>query len=178
MKDLQKVSKLAMRSAINKVLRQAKTLASKELRTVYRLKKVDIDRGMSLKLARGNDFTGTLEIGGKKLKLAIFPHRQLKVGVKVTIIRQAPKKIPGSFIAVLSSGHEGIFKRKGSKRIMTKGRYKGKLREPIVELVGPSIPQLFAGQKIIPKLKALVREKLPETFQHEFEFYLAREPDK
>lgn len=58
---------------------------------------------------------------------------------------------------------------------MTKGRYKEALRQPVVELMGPSVAQLFASKKIIERLKALVKEKLPEVFAHEFEYYLSRE---
>lgn len=41
---------------------------------------------------------------------------------------------PGAFVARMESGHVGIFKREGSPRQMTRGRYAwGKERQPIVE---------------------------------------------
>ncbi|MGR8932651.1 MAG: hypothetical protein ACU836_18685 [Gammaproteobacteria bacterium] len=41
----------------------------------------------------------------------------------------------GGFVAEMLSGHVGIFKREGAKRLMTRGRFKGKKRQPIVEQV-------------------------------------------
>lgn len=174
-KDVAKAAHMAMRSAINKVLRSCRTEANRLLRESYRLSKSDIDKVMSLKLSTGSNLTGQLIVGGQRFKLYAFPSRQLKIGVKVTITKRSPKTLPHRFIATMQSGHTGIFQRKGDKRRMTKGRYKEALRQPVVELMGPSVAQLFASKKIIERLKALVKEKLPEVFAHEFEYYLSRE---
>lgn len=40
---------------------------------------------------------------------------------------------PGAFVARMESGHVGIFKREGAPRQMTRGRYAGKVKQPIVE---------------------------------------------
>lgn len=42
---------------------------------------------------------------------------------------------PGGFLARMESGHRGIFKRQGAKRTMEKGRYQGKLRQPLADQV-------------------------------------------
>lgn len=177
-RNVAKVGRLAMRSAINKVLRMCRTEANRMLRESYRLTKADIDKVMSLKLSSNSSLVGELRVGGQRFKLYAFPSRQLKAGVKITITKGAPKTLPHRFIQNMQSGHTGIFERKGDKRRMTKGTYKGQLRQPIVELMGPSVAQLFASKKIIGRLQALVKEKLPDTFAHEFEYYLGREQAK
>lgn len=39
----------------------------------------------------------------------------------------------GGFVAEMKSGHKGVFLRVGPKRLMTKGRFEGKKRQPIEE---------------------------------------------
>ncbi len=173
-KDLQQVFYAALRSAINKVLRMCRTEANRALREHYRLSKADIDKVMTMKLSSGKNFTGELIVGGQQFKLYAFPSRQLRAGVKVTITKGMPKTLTHTFIATMQSGHTGIFERKGDKVAMKSGRYRGQKRQQIKELTGPAIADLFAGKKIVDRLEAIVKEKLPETFAHEFEYYRGR----
>ena len=66
--------------------------------------------------------------------------------------------IPGSFIARTKSGHMGVFKRKGAKRV------------PIRELFGPSIALIFSRRKIQAQISDYLQTKLPQEIPRVFRF--------
>jgi hypothetical protein len=67
------------------------------------------------------------------------------------------KLIPGSFIAQVGA-HTGVFKRRGAER------------KPITELSGPSVALVFARKKILDKVLAYIREKVPQEITKAFRF--------
>jgi hypothetical protein len=70
----------------------------------------------------------------------------------------AQKLIPGSFIARMKSGHVGVFKRLGQAR------------RPIIELFGPSVALVFSRRKITDKIRAYLREKVPQEITRALRF--------
>jgi len=66
--------------------------------------------------------------------------------------------IPGSFIGRMKSGHMGVFKRAGSKRL------------PIKELFGPSIALIFSRRKIQAQISDYLQKKVPEEIARAFKF--------
>ncbi len=75
-------------------------------------------------------------------------------------VRYGPegKQIPGSFIAALKSGHVGVFKRLGARRL------------PIRELFGPSVALVFSRKKIQKTLLDYLKTKVPEELKRAFKF--------
>jgi len=64
----------------------------------------------------------------------------------------------GSSTLVAFGGH--VFTRQGAKRLMTKGRYAGKMRQPIVKRFGPSAFDTTNKFEIPKKLMNLSRQRL------------------
>jgi hypothetical protein len=119
--------------------------------------------------------TVTLTTAGVRIPLIEFqargprPSRGRK-GSRVTAIRFGQRVgYPGAFIAtvfgalpsgVTSSGHEGVFRRLGQKRL------------PIKQLYGPSIATVFG--KHLPAAVSRGVEVLGKNLQHELQFALAQ----
>lgn len=77
--------------------------------------------------------------------------------------RSGRKRIAGSFIARMKSGHVGVFKRaKDAKRL------------PIVELFGPSIALVFTRDDVQAAMRKVVTERLPRELKRNFLFFSRR----
>jgi hypothetical protein len=75
----------------------------------------------------------------------------------------ARKEIPGAFISVMrSTGHKGVFKRKGQPRL------------PIKELAGPSLPHIFVKTAIMSALESMANAAWAKNFEHEIQFELSK----
>ena len=66
------------------------------------------------------------------------------------------KRDPKSFIAVMRTGHRGVFKRAGKRRLK------------ILEQFGPSLGRVF--EKFKPLGAARAREAFAAAFAHEYRF--------
>lgn len=95
------------------------------------------------------------------------------------------KLLSGSFIATLKSGHVGVFTRIKNRNIIGdigfidigKGasifmppKTRSRKKEPITELFGPSPALIFSRKKITDKIRAYVREKVPQEINRAFRF--------
>lgn len=71
---------------------------------------------------------------------------------------------PGSFMARMTSGHVGIFKREGPKRLMSRGRFSGRLKQPIVEekVHAPQAPIIAA--RVSAQVGPWFQEELSRQF--------------
>jgi hypothetical protein len=80
------------------------------------------------------------------------------------------KRVQGGFLTNTPQGAPQIWKRTGeSKRLMTKGRYAGQVREPIKKLFGPSILSQY--------IKAAVQQLGADTWAERLPIELERETD-
>jgi hypothetical protein len=68
------------------------------------------------------------------------------------------RNIPHAFLALMPSGHRGIFKRLGKARL------------PILELSGPSIYYVFKQPLVQNALEKVVKERWPVCFEQELHF--------
>lgn len=111
---------------INKTLQSARTQAIRKLAARSNLRQNIVRRAITITKANYNRWVGNLRLGGRRIPLIAFNARQTRTGVsyKITDTRRTA---PGAFIAVMPSGHRGVFRRSGSHRL------------PIYELFGPSI---------------------------------------
>lgn len=117
----------AMRKAGSTALRDMRSEASKRVRARKRIKPSYVRRAMTMQRAKGSDISSmewSLKVSGEPVPLIAYPHRQTKKGVTVEVNRGKRTLVPGAFLAKMRSGHEGVFKRKGTARL------------PIRELLG------------------------------------------
>jgi hypothetical protein len=136
--------KAALRRALSKAgataLRDMRSEAVKRIKARKRLASKYITRALTLSRPTGGDIAGlawALNVSGKPVPLIAYPHRAFKGktgkrgmgprsqgGVMVEVNPGRWTRVRGAFVATMASGHEGIFRRRGSQRL------------PIDELLG------------------------------------------
>ena len=171
----------ATASALNRTAQQAKTEASRLVRERYNIKKSDLDRGIKPgKRATAQTLTASVRASGRRPALIDFgargsmPARRKTVGVSVEVVKGRRLNVAGSFLAIMKSGHRGVFVKswkkplRREKRIRDGKQYTTQL--PIEELTGPSVPQMFFSQKVYGKLKQFVNDALPKNLASAINF--------
>ena len=161
-------------SALKKVARSAEVLANRLIRQEFRLLRAELDTQLSSRAVSVSKLTAKVSAAGPRLALSKFPYQQQSKGVKVTVKRGRGKVIRHSFVVKLPSGHVGVFIRRGEKRRMTQGSYKGKMRQPIMELRTISVAEMFGAKRIQRLVTSHIKAKYPGVFQHELEYYLSK----
>lgn len=78
-------------------------------------------------------------------------------GVPYTL--RGKRSVAGSFIARMPSGHVGIFRRLGKKRLK------------IIELFGPSMTLVFSKSKVQTAVRATIRARMPVEMKSAARFY-------
>jgi hypothetical protein len=119
-----------MSRALNRTATSARTATSRSLATQTGLKVKDVRSRIHIERASYSHWRSAIRISTKRLGLLAFRARQTKRGVSYRS-GSGRETIGHAFIAVMSSGHRGVFKRKTAARL------------PIVELHGPSLAQVF-----------------------------------
>jgi hypothetical protein len=143
----------ALRKAGVTALRDMRSEAKRRIGELKRLSSKYVNRALTLSQSKGSDVAQlqwALVVSGKPVPLIAYPHRAKKAprlgkrrqgprdrgGMVVEVNPGKKTLIRGAFVARMSSGHEGIFKRLGHKRL------------PIKELLGsrPIDALLHSGQ--------------------------------
>lgn len=121
----------ALRRALSKAgstaLRDMRSEASKRVRELKRIKPKYIRDAITLVKPRGLDtakMDWVLTVSGKPVPLVAYPNRQTTKGVTVEVNRGKRTLLKGAFLATMTSGHKGVFRRVGAARF------------PIKELLG------------------------------------------
>ena len=112
--------KRALRKAGATALRDMRSEASKRIRARKKIKTSYIRRAMTLQRSKGgdvSDFMVALNVSGEPVPLVAYPHRQTKKGVSVEVNRGKRTLVKGSFKATMKSGHKGVFRRRGERRL-------------------------------------------------------------
>lgn len=86
----------AAKDAILTGLKHGRTIADKEIRGRYAIKKSDVMPKLSVEMP--TNFDGTLESKGSMLPVSLFKPTQVKKGVKVTILKGKRGLIESAFI--------------------------------------------------------------------------------
>lgn len=177
--------RLAANSALNKTADQAKTEASKQIRTEYNIKASDVNKNMRVtSRARGNQMEAEITGTKRGMALSYFGAKQTGViankktfrmtrravggrggAVSVEVRKGGRKTVstdPSAFITRFKSGHLAVVQREGKSRF------------PIKQLMGPGIALLFGSKKIMDATKRLINRKFNEIFKHELEYRLKK----
>lgn len=113
------------------------------------------------------DVTGA----GRPISLRAFGARQLRTGVSARPWGQR-RLFRGAFIVPSLGG--SVYHRYGPKVRMTKGRYKGKLRQAIRKMWGPAIPKVMLEAEVVKAFDGAIRERLPQRLNHEIAYALSQ----
>ena len=161
------IAKQATASAVNKVVAQAKTAMSREIRAEYNISAGKVNE--SLRITRATAKGGLLNIEatldsprkrGRSLNLINFSARQTAKGVTFKIKRNGPRKlIPGAFL-----GNDGrtVFIRVGKRRL------------PIKALQTIDVASMFNTRRVNAKVLQLIEAKFPDIFANEARFFTNR----
>lgn len=133
--------------AVNKVAVAARTELIRHVTSEINIKASDIrERNFGLDKANIRKLFARIRGEGERIALIRFAARQTRRGATYAIRRGGRKILPGGFIAVMDSGHVGVYKRararvKAARSRKYRARWLGTL--PIFEPRGPSIPRVI-----------------------------------
>lgn len=130
----------AQKRAIGTLRRRLPVQARRDIQAEYNIKAGRVNKDLSAFVAGDG-----IRLRGyfRGIGLRNFGARQTKKGVTSAIFRGRRSLDPGTFMAPLLGGGLHAAERHGAKRVMTKGRYKGKRRQPIETLYGPTLAQML-----------------------------------
>ncbi len=173
--DEKKVRRAA-RKTINDGLTRGRKIASKEIRTYWKIKPARVNKELTkFKAASNTSLVAIIQAKGRPIGLTNFGTpkarrgKRLKsgqwsksAGVKVTIRPGRRTRLPHAFIATGAGGNRHVFERSG------RGRYPIKNRATI------TIASMFdQGRVMAPTLRA-IQARLDERFDHHLNYELAR----
>lgn len=98
------------------------------------------------------------------LPLSDFKPVQARGGVRASPWRKR-RLFAGAFVAPSMGSH--VFVRSGAKRVMTKGRYAGKMRQPLKQLWGPVIANDLVRGDSKATFETVVNTRLLPRLEHE-----------
>lgn len=161
-KDLRHINDglpLALLRSINRVLPGIRTDFTTEVRKEYNVKAKAARKNINIYKARKTDLTGAVESTGKPIPLVNFsprpttPQPRRKAPITVEVIRGERKPVDHAFVAVMPSGHKGVFRRAKSGGVRV-----GRL--PIEELTGPRLEDFYARPDVQKKLQSGADKRL------------------
>lgn len=168
----------ALSRSLNRTAEQARTQASREIRTHYYVSARAISRAIKIIRAREREPTAAVEGTGPPLPLVAFGARPTKRGVSVAVKRGHRKLIRGAFIARMKSGHLGVFGRGeyvGGKFIPRLKRLRrGGNDLPITELKTIGVPVAMRSRAVLRAVEAKIRQVFPSILERELRFYISR----
>lgn len=179
-----KIMPKAVRASINRTV----ITLQKEIDVIVRkeqninLKSKDVKARVSVSKARGNkteDIRGQVAIHQKPIPLIYFMSNRGSFGrgiktnkksgkvkrqtVKVRVKKGgSAKTVRGAFIASMRSGHTGLYRRQGQKRL------------PVKELFSTSVRDVFRSATTIARLQRTARERYVREFSHQLRYYVSK----
>jgi hypothetical protein len=167
----------AMVRAMNTAASQARTRMVVRARAILTADPERIDASLLVKKATYGERTAKLHISGLRMPLfrfdVSFMYPTIEGGVTAkTLQGGSPLVLKHAFVTKVLSGsddnpgpnHWGVFSRRGEKRRMTRGRYVGEMRQPIVEHFGPNIATVFEKT---PGLESEIMQLAADKFAQE-----------
>lgn len=144
--NLERAITKTMRWAGRDAIRAVKASGSKGVRAKKRMKAGRVNASLVLTFPKGakhiDDMAWRMDVSGKPIPLVDFPNRQTKKGVSVAVNRGRRVLVVSAFRATMKSGHTGIFRRQGEKRL------------PIDELFSTRVSDVFLDGGFVPALLA------------------------
>lgn len=165
-KDLATYEKKApqlLARVLNRTITNVKKNLTDSVRKNYLVKASDINKTLTIKKASAGNPHAQIKSIGQRILLYKFrvtpkvpkPQNPPK-SYKAKVLKQSSlKSVKGGFVAQMKSGHLGIFKRLGSKKL------------PVKELVGPSVPQMISNKNVIKKIESEAQKTIKKRLKHE-----------
>ena len=143
--------------------------------TVYNIKAKELNKHIKIRRASKSNKEARIIATGRPIKLYLFTtaasRKNPKSKVKVKIKKgRGTRPLTHSFIARMESGHINVWIREGAKRIMTRGRSKGRKLQPIKGQYTVSVAQMYEKESD-KTFKDLIARDIDKTFDANFKFY-------
>ena len=135
----QKIAQIEKR-AILTLQRRLPVQARRDIQAEYNISAGRLNKSLGARLlANGVRLTGYF----RGIGLLNFGARQTRAGVTAAVFRGKRSLRESAFIARMLNGNPQVVHREGEPRVMTKGRYVGKRRQPLVVDYGPTAAQML-----------------------------------
>lgn len=125
--------------------RAMRTEAGRKVRERKQMKAGVVRKALPLTFPTSKEITRLawrMDVSGAMVPVSAFPHRQTRKGVSVQINRSSRSLIRSAFVAVMPSGHKGVFIRHGRARL------------PIKEAFTTRVSDVFGDGGFIPTVQA------------------------
>lgn len=155
-------ARTVLRRSLNRTLTPVRATAAREVAADLKLRVGTVRKSLAMRRATNAVLRALVEASGRRIPLIEFRARQTRRGVTYDLGR-GRGLAEHAFVAVMRSGHRGVFRRVGKSRL------------PIVELRGPSIPRVFLQQKIIAALRGQAGRTWATEVQRQLRYFLAQQ---
>ena len=153
----------ATTSTLNKVAVSVQKEATKLIAKDIGLTQKEVRKHLNIYKASWRNLSSSITAKGTRIPLGKLGPRQLKRGgVTYKGRGGVRKKLPGAFVATMNSGHKGVYKRAGKKRL------------PIIERFGASIPHVFIQERIDKAMHIVAKQRWGKVWPHEVRFRLQK----
>lgn len=150
--------------AINKVLGNVRTGASKSIREERALKASAVKEALSISKATKQSLSGYLRATGRPIPLNRYDASKSKAGVRVRVS-------PGGRKLVVFAGNKAFQIERYGNNVFART---GPKRTPIKKLFGPSIPSTFLKEKVVAAMSEIAGEAWPKRFAEELRYELSK----
>jgi len=155
--DIRRRAPRAIVRAQNRAAKSARTVMVRAVAGDMRLKQSVVRNRIMLELARSIGDSAVIVASRRRIPLIQFRARASRRGVRASL-PGGKGRYGDAFIATMRSGHRGVFRRRGRRRL------------PIAELHGPSVGHVFDRHVAAGESRA--REAFHTNLRHELRFAL------
>ena len=164
-----------MSRALNKTIITARAEMAREIARRMKMRIGKVKEKTDLFKATYSNWRASIKLSSRRIPLIQQQARQTKVGVRYWQAKtQTRTVIQSAFIATMPSGHKGVF----ARATIVKGLYrqmKGKNKEAIYELRGPSLAQLYGNDEILKQsIYNKAEAKLEQNISNQVQLLLKR----
>lgn len=190
-----KIVRQAARAAIDRATQSGRTIVSKEITSVWNVKKSDVDPRIKLTKPRMDDLKGEISIGGKGMSLSYFGARQImgatvrsRVGQnlrtgKVTRGMKAVGPLPRGVVVQVLKGKETALLRNAFLAKVTAGksgnhigvfRRLNKNRLPIDEKNVISIASMVNRPEVMTRVVDRIVDRWNVEFPRQLDYFMSK----
>lgn len=165
-----RVHNLIVLRSLQDTVRRSRAELNRQVRAVLNVKLKDINSAVTVRMppntasavAAASEVTGEIVIRREHIPVKAYPHKDIFPRGVMVQWRKGEKYIFRHWFVVDSLGSH-VFARTGIKKLATKGRYAGKIREQIQRQAGPSV--LGQVLQIMPELMEFSRSTFVKELQ-------------
>lgn len=174
--------KVLVRS-LNKTITGVRTDAVTEIRKEITPKAKIIRDTFKLQRANYATMAASVKSTGWPIPLIDYKARAVKRGVTFQVRQSAGRSLlPGGFIAVMTSGHKGVFWREYRdthhagivKKKVRYGALPVRYRLPIRQRYGPAVPSVMESDKVMKPILKKAGNRLSKEIDHQLEFEISK----